>query len=153
MDLKETDGWKLTSDSVVYNDEILPNTLNKILTEQKVLWQGGWFMTQDHTVNLSEPVSEQKNGIVLVFSDYSSSKVNDWYWQTYFIPKKFVEEKPGAGHSILLVGGSNFDKIGSKYLYINDDRIVGHANNNKTGTASGLNYANNGFVLRYVIGV
>ena len=47
-----------------------------------------------------------------------------------------------------------FSAMASKYLYINDTSIVGNDNNNKTGTgASGIVYANNGFVLRYVIGV
>ena len=47
-----------------------------------------------------------------------------------------------------------FSVMASKYLYINDTSIVGNDNNDKTGTGtSGIVYTNNGFVLRYVIGV
>ena len=59
----------------------------------------------------------------------------------------------GKGHSFVLCT-SNFSYTATKYLYINDSQITGHANNVLTGTAgTGIKYTNNRFVLRYVIGV
>ena len=64
-----------------------------------------------------------------------------------------VELEPGGVHTFELTNGK-FGSVATKYLYINDDRIVGHADNNATGTSgSGITYANNKFVLRYVLGV
>ena len=48
---------------------------------------------------------------------------------------------------------NKFGAIATKYLYVNDAYITGHADNNATGTANGITYNNAGFVLRYVIGV
>jgi hypothetical protein len=54
----------------------------------------------------------------------------------------------------MMTTDASFGLYAAKYLYINDDRIVGNDNNTATGTgACGITYANNGFVLRYVIGV
>lgn len=49
---------------------------------------------------------------------------------------------------------SNGAFIATKYLYIRDDGITGHANNSLIfNSASGVTLTNNRFVLRYVIGV
>ena len=117
----------------------------------KVLWDGAYYMTAGHTAPLSENVSEQPNGIVLVFSYYSSG-AKDYYFQSFFIPKALVAAQGGSGHTIILAG-TNFNPIGTKYLYISDDVISGNENNNATGTANGITYNNAAFVLRYVIGV
>lgn len=117
----------------------------------KILWQGGYYMTAGHTIPLSENVSEQPNGIVLVFSYYSGG-AQDYYFQSSFIPKALVAAQGGSGHTIILAG-TNFNPIGTKYLYISDDVITGNDNNNATGTSNGITYNNAAFVLRYVIGV
>jgi hypothetical protein len=51
------------------------------------------------------------------------------------------------------MAANKFAVVATKYLYINNDRITGHADNNLTGTANGITFNNAGFVLRYVIGV
>lgn len=122
--------------------------------KNKVLWSGGWYMTSGHTATLSESISSQANGIVLVFSRYSSSTAQNYNFNTIFIPKSQVANHSGAGHSFIMTTDGTFSVMASKYLYINDTSIVGNDNNDKTGTgASGIVYTNNGFVLRYVIGV
>lgn len=120
----------------------------------KVLWSGSHFMTAGHTAELSEEVHKQVNGIVLVFSRYSGSAAVDWNWQTYFIPKKMVELYNGGGHSITLMS-NGMAGFGQKYIYVYNDRITGHENNNKSGTSTATNikYDNALFVMRYVIGV
>lgn len=128
----------------------------KVYHEQKVLWgsdlTSGMYMTNGHTATLTEKISEQANGVELVFCYYNGTNDTHWAWQTFFVSKKLVALEPGGGHVFRLANGK-FGSVGTKYLYINDDRIVGHADNSLTGAGSGITYANNKFVLRYVIGV
>jgi hypothetical protein len=66
--------------------------------------------------------------------------------------KQVVAAHPGKAECIQL-STSNLAFFATKYLYIHDDKVVGHANNNATGTgACGITYTNNRFVLRYIIG-
>ena len=121
--------------------------------EDKILWSGGWYMTEGHTATLKQKVSEQQSGIVLVFSRYVDGVV-DYGFNSFFVSKKFVALHAGAGSSFFLNSNPSLGIIGSKYLYISDDKIVGHSENKNTGTsASGITYNNGAFVLRYVIGV
>lgn len=140
-----------------WRSSLTPNASAKVYHEQKVLWgddlASGMYMTAGHTATLTEKVSEQANGIILVFCYYNGANDTNWGWITRFIPKIMVELAPGEGHTIELTNGK-FGSVGTKYLYINDGSISGHADNNLTGTSgSGITYANNKFVLRYVIGV
>ena len=64
-----------------------------------------------------------------------------------------VANHTGQGHSFFMVSNPRFEKIACKYLYLHDDKVVGNADNSGTGTANGITFANNYFVLRYVIGV
>lgn len=117
-----------------------------------ILWSGAYYMNGNQTVNLSENVSAQPNGIVLVFSTYANGAAVDANFIEFFVPKNIVAQKPGGGHSFMMAK-SLFDAIATKYLYINDGSIAGHADNTATGSANGITYANNAYVLRYVIGV
>lgn len=136
-------------------------SLNKGLSEklhggvQKVLWgddlTGGMYMTAEHTINLSEAVSSQLHGIVLVFCYYNGIDDTNFSWQSFFVPKALVALS-SSGHTFTLNRGK-YSYIGTKYLYIYDTQIKGHADNEATGTANGITYANNKFVLRYVIGI
>jgi len=118
----------------------------------RVLWSGGYYMTAGHTIALSEPVSEQPTGIMLVFSEYADGAAVDSTWLHQPILKEWVALHPGKAECVQL-STSNLAYFATKYLYIHDDKIVGHNNNNLTGTgACGITYTNNRFVLRYVIG-
>ena len=123
--------------------------------EQNVLWgdgrTSGMSMTANQRVKLSEAVSAQPNGIVLVFCAYNGINDTNYSWQSFFVPKQLVALST-EGHMFTLSSGK-FTYVGTKYLYINDTSITGHADNNLTGTSNGINFANNKFVLRYVIGV
>lgn len=118
--------------------------------ESKVLWSGGYYMTAGHTITLSEAVSKQPSGIVLVFSKYTDGASKNEQFSSFFIPKYLVSIHPGCGHDFKLGGVWN---AAAKYLYIHDEQIVGHDKNNQTVTVGGITYTNNDFVLRYVIGV
>lgn len=136
-----------------WRSSLTPTASNKVYHEQKILWEGGKYMTGDHTANLSEAISAQPNGIVLVFSRYSSSTAQNYHFNTFFIPKIQVSKHGGCGHTFLLTTEGTFSVMATKYLYIHDTYIAGNDINNTTGTASGIAYNNGGFVLRYVYGV
>lgn len=123
------------------------------LRGQKVLWSGGMYMTDGHQVDLSEPVSQQDTGIVLVFSTYQNGAPIDANFNYFFVPKKAVEILNGYGVAFQM-NTVNFNTVGSKYLYIHDTHIQGNENNNLSGTAtSGIVFNNAMYVLRYVLGV
>lgn len=123
----------------------------KKIGENKVLWSGAWLMDASQNATLSEKVSEQLTGIVLVWSYYTNNAVQEYGWYTFFVPKGMVELKNGVGYDIPLRRYKNA-MLGTKYVYVYDDRIVGHESNTATGTANNVPYANNKWVLRYVFG-
>jgi hypothetical protein len=120
----------------------------------KLLWDDVRYMTSDHVAELAEPISKQRSGIVLVFSRYSGGVAQDYHFQTFFVPKYEVAAHPGHGHTFMLTSDGSFGLFAAKYLYINDETIVGNDINGQQGTgACGITYTNDGFVLRHVIGV
>ena len=120
----------------------------------KLLWTGGYYMTASHVIPLSEKVSQQQSGIVLVFSRYSGGEAQNYHWNEFFVSKEWVRRHPGTGHSFMMTNDGLFSLMASKYLYIHDDKIGGNDVNGESGTGtSGITYNNAGFVLRYVIGV
>lgn len=118
----------------------------------RILWSGGMYMTAGHKAELSEPILSQPNGIVLTFSRYANGEIQDTNFHQFFIPKAFVIQKNGYGHTFFMTA-NKFLMVATKYLYINNTQITGHADNSATGTANGITYDNSSFVLRYVIGV
>ena len=123
------------------------------ILDQNILWEGAWFMNGAQIADLSEKVSEQPHGIVLVFSEYADGEAKDWNYSCHFVPKEFVSLCSGKGSSFFL-NNSKLGLVGTKYLYIWDDHITGNNANEETGTgASGIKYTNNRWVLRAVIGV
>lgn len=126
--------------------------VNKVLWDGSSLSSGGYYMTEGHKVTLSEAVTAQPNGIVLVWSAYTDGTAQNYGFETNFIPKHYVKAHAGCGMDFPLFRQC-FSKAACKYLYINNTSISGHANNDATGTANGITYDNSYFVLRYVIGV
>lgn len=121
--------------------------------EGKVLWSGSTWMKASQTASLSEAISKQPHGIVLVFSAYADGTAKDINFHSFFVHKNLVSNQPGKGHSFILAS-SKFTSMATKYLYISDAEIKGNDDNELTGTLpSGITYANNAYVLRYVIGV
>lgn len=133
-------------DSIVGAIDELNNPKNTIL------WEGGYYMTEGQTANLKQKISDQKHGIVLVWTNYSSGEVQNNGVNCFFVPKKYVELYPNQGFGMLMIKGWD-GNIGKKYVYIGDEKITGHQNNNKVATENGINWVNNQYVLRYVIGV
>lgn len=122
--------------------------------QQRVLWAGGMYMTGSHVINLEEKVSQQKSGIVLVFSRHSGGEVRNYHFNSFFVPKEWVRMHASNGHTFIMTTDASFSIMAAKYLYIHDDKIGGNDVNEQKGTgASGIKFENNAFVLRYVIGV
>ena len=132
--------------------------LFKIFGEQKLLWSGKYLMMGNQTVNLSEPVSEQREGLELVFAPYNVS--NDTVSNTNRIccriSKSAIFSSSDSSFIFNLNGTSNFasDRFSAKTLKFTDTAITGSDHNTLSGTASsGIKYDNNGFVLVAVYGV
>lgn len=122
------------------------------------LGTGGLYMQGSQTIDLSEPISKQPNGIRLVFCRYYNEEVLNGQMQTFTVSKTEIAKTEtlrtgGVSHTFLLTSEGNFSVMAAKALYISDTQITGHANNVLTGTAAtGIKYTNNAYVLRYVIG-
>ena len=112
-----------------------------------------WYMLASQKVYLEEKLSEQQNGIILVWSAYSSGAAQNWAFNFTVVPKAFISDDPGGGVSTFIIEGAPITYAANKYMYIYDDYIVGHDSNSSTGTsATAIKYTNNRFVLRWVYG-
>ena len=126
---------------------------SRVLFQNKALWTGSYNMSDTQSITLSEAVTAQPNGIILAFSYYDANgTVQNYNWNYFFVPKYHVAQNPGTGCNFM-IANNKFGVVTNKYLYINDTTITGAAGNVATGTASGITYANNRYVLRRVIGV
>lgn len=130
-----------------------PVTINGVpIGSQNILWSGSLHMNSSQKVTLNKNISEQANGIVLVFSLFRGY-AEDVSINSFFVSKKEVELLPGAPHTYMMNIDSGFGGFGAKSLYIYDNEIVGHEDNTSNGTNSGITFNNFQYVLRYVIGV
>ena len=135
----------------IYGTNVGLYAKNKILINGReygqnvVLWSGAYQMDASQTITLAKPISEQPNGIILVFSLYRDGTPVDDSICTFFVSKKEVELMPDAGHSFFLLMDSSLSVMGAKYLNISDTELKGNETNATTTNAS--------FVLRYVLGV
>lgn len=124
------------------------------INDQKILWTGLNAMAADQTITLSEAVSEQTNGIVVVFSAQADGTAQNYEFSSHFIPKSWVNRHSGNRH-IFLMASQTLGYMGVKCLYIRDSSITGVSSNvtDATTTNSGVKTTNSRYVLRYVIGV
>lgn len=119
----------------------------------KILWsQNPMHMNGSQTASLSETVSSQANGIVLVWSAYDGEFVYDYDWHYQFIPKYHAVSQEGTGVTTNMAT-AGFGRIGAKYVYVYDGYIQGNDKNAASGTNNGITYTNGYWVLRCVIGV
>lgn len=123
---------------------------NKILFSSS-----GSHMGSGQSAYLNEAISEQPNGIVIVFSyyDVDTATSKNHSWNCHFIPKNLLSLDVDGGYSFLMGINAGFSAMGAKYLYIYDTYLSGHSGNTSYGTNSGITYDNRNYVLRYVIGV
>lgn len=165
---KDTTGLSLTvKDGSTYSDlyesmgtgmhvdnhriQFVSNDVECILGKNNILWDAnsvGYFMLAGHEFTLNEPISMQPTGAVFVWSHYSNGACDNWWWTTFFVPKQHVAWRPGNG---MLMSNPYYGL--NKYLYIGDTFIQGTDNNKSNNAQNGIAVNNQGFVLRYVLGV
>lgn len=148
---KWSDGNILNSSHYTFSPNGAFSINGRNICENKVLWSGALYMTNGHEVNLWESVSDQPNGIVLVFSAYRGNNAEDWHWCTFFVPKYLISYSYKGFNCPLI--NNVFTAVACKYIYISDSQITGHEDNVDYGTANGISYNNKYYALRYVIGV
>lgn len=120
-----------------------------------LLWSGGHFMTTDQTATLSEPISKQAHGIILVFTPYVDNATKTYDRNTFYIPKELIAMHNGQSMLFTPTGSMPGNIVANKCLFIFDNKITGHSQNTFAGQVSGSNIyiQNNKFVLQYVIGI
>ena len=165
---KDTTGLSLTvKDGSTYSDlyesmgtgmyvdnhriQFVSNDVECILGKNNILWDAntiGYWMLAEHKFTLNEPISMQPTGAVFVWSHYSNGACDNWWWTSFFVPKQHVAWRPGDG---MLMSNPYYGL--NKYLYIGDTFIQGTDNNKSNNAQNGIAVNNQGFVLRYVLGV
>ena len=125
-----------------------------MLRDLNLLWDGskvtggGWYMHADQTATLTAPISNQLSGAVFAWSAYSDGAAKNQDWHFFFVPKSHIAA-PGA-HGVWMCD----PYMGlRKYVYVNDSEVTGHTNNNQSTTTNGILFNNQGYVLRYIVGV
>lgn len=118
-----------------------------------VLWSNsGWAMAANVSLTLAYNMSTCPTGIVLHWQAYANGETKDYDHVYTFIPKQHAVVSAGAG-VVCQLASNSFAYVGTKYVYVGNSTITGHANNTATGTANGITYANNHWVLTQVIAV
>jgi len=117
----------------------------KILFEHGRLWSGVAYMNANQTIYPEKKITDCPNGWILVWSDYDPGVgANDFNWVFNYIPKGFIWSVFGNGQGVLVpTPHANNTQTNAKYVYVFDDRISGHDDNQ----ASPLNDV----CLRYVL--
>lgn len=123
----------------------IPGRLNR--GDNTVLWSGAQYMQDGQTAPLSQNVSEQTTGIILCWSRYSGGAIAGDNKVYHTVPKHHQKTANGLGIQCLIQTGSvGAGTIGltAKYVYVNNNSVIGNVDNNK-GAA-------NNFVLTAVLG-
>lgn len=148
-DLYESMGTGMYVDN--HHIQFVSNDVECILGKNNILWDAnsvGYWMIAEHKFTLNEPISMQPTGAVFVWSHYSNRACDNWWWTTFFVPKQHVAWRPGDG---MLMSNPYYGL--NKYLYIGDTFIQGTDSNKSNNAQNGIAVNNQGFVLRYVLGV
>ena len=127
-----------------------PN-IDYVLGKNTILWDAntiGYWMNAGHKFTLNQPISKQLTGAVFVWSHYSNKACDNWWWTSFFVPKQHVAWRPGDG---MLMCNPYYGL--NKYIYIGDTFIQGADVNQSNNAQNGIGVNNQGFVLRYVLGV
>lgn len=133
--------------------QVVSDDVECILGKNNILWDAhsvGYWMNASHKFTLDQPISEQLTGAVFVWSRYDTNKhsIDNWWWSSFFVPKQHVAWRPGDG---MLMSNPYYGL--NKYIYIGDTFIQGADVNQSNNAQNGIAVNNQGFVLRYVLGV
>lgn len=119
----------------------------------KILWTASdpMYMNGSQTATLSERISVQKTGICITWCGYDGTSIREYDIVYTFVPKQHVTAFSGEGRGIccpLTVSTGNI-YIGSKYLNVYDDKLVGSTYNAQNNDK----FNNTHWVIKNVIGV
>lgn len=131
--------------------QVVSDDLECVLGKNTILWDAntiGYWMNAGHKFTLNQPISEQLTGAVFIWSHYSNGACDNWWWTSFFVPKQHVAWRPGDG---MLMSNPYYGL--NKYIYIADTFIQGADVNQSNNAQNGIGVNNQGFVLRYVLGV
>lgn len=150
----------ISANKAVINDSL--TVAGRKYGDNVVLWEGCLHMDWDEgPILLNDRISNQPNGIVLIFSGYDTTNnvAIDRSINTFFVSKFSVERFPwtvkdgDGGHAFIMMPNAGFSKLAAKYLYFTDTKIYGHEGNARNDAQHNIVYDNRNYVLRYVIGV
>ena len=96
-------------------------------------------------------IKNQFSGAIFAFS-YEYGEDSDCYWTYTFVPKYHILHHNGEGVSFEMTTPSGSD-AGHKCLYISNNKMIGHDNNDVIVQGENEIYKNDRWYLRYVIGV
>lgn len=150
--------WTVYDKGTIWERQKVNNTWNswKVVSKQpKILWEdsGGSYMDGSQRATLSEPISAQQSGIILLFQPYRSGAPTNWGWYTHFFPKAIISlVAAGYGQGITIPDCDSGIQAG-KYLYFYDNYIEGNDKNGQTTTMFGQAVDNRNIVLTKVIGI
>lgn len=130
--------------------------IEDIIKSQPILFGPDvYFLNANQTIQLSQKISEQKNGIVLVWQQYLDNNVVNSYFNYTFIPKYHTVLSNGAGVTCWLANSTG-NTVATKYVFVHDDHLTGSAVNDASSISrSGSDIITNSkyWVLTYVLGV
>lgn len=113
----------------------------------------GGFMKNSQIATLAEPISQQTNGIVLLWSFFNAdTNEGTTYYRNYcFVDKHTLEYDNGVA---MILGADAGDWIAVKYMYFTDNTITGNGSNaSNYPNVCSVNWYNRYFVLIKVYGV
>ncbi|QNL31194.1 capsid and scaffold protein [Enterococcus phage vB_EfaM_A2] len=91
------------------------------------LWSGGWYMSGTQNITPSKPMSECRNGWVLMWAKYQNSTQTWNDVVQVYLGKDLVTTHSGLGVRLLFGGYGNV--VIHKYLTITDTEVRGNASN------------------------
>ena len=93
----------------------------------RVIWTGAYYMSENQKITIN--MGEYPTGIQLFWSRYNQSAGTAYNYEfNIFTYVKNSYESEGRGIIMPLFSRIN-NKTGLKYIYVNEDRIVGHSMN------------------------
>lgn len=112
------------------------------------------YPLSSHTLALDEKISEQMNGIIIVWCPYDSSKGKAYntILETQIILKYNVPIDGTYTRAYKMMAWTGFNKIGFKEIVVYDDKIVGIDTNQSTGTKNGITYDNTLAIIGHIYG-
>ena len=120
-------------------------------TYPKIVWEHpstGWYMTGDHSVPIN--LDEYPTGIILVWTRYSqdTSTAQNYGYNFYTFIKNAND---GSGGICVPLFSQTGTANGLKYVYIKQNEVLGHSQNNQQLNTNIGNIDNRNWVLRRVV--